>query len=129
MTRSKLLLPLTLAVTALVPTSAALASIPNPTADAALRKGIRDVVRLEAKGGTAKHIDVTCKPVKKVGQKGACTGTFQVAYKGRTATYKLTPKARTLRISRGAIEYRVAAKAVTKVAGLPASTDLAGFLQ
>ena len=47
---------------------------------------------------------------------------------GSTAHYVLTSKARTFRISKGAIEYRVASKAIKKVKGLPGSTDLAGFL-
>jgi hypothetical protein len=129
MTRFKLALPLALALTAIAPATAAVAAVSNPTADAAIRKGVRDFVRLEAPGGRAKHIDIHCRPVTKVGQKGACAGTFQVAYKGKTATYQLTSRARTLRISRGAVEYRLAAKATKKVAGLPARTDLAGFLQ
>ena len=127
MHRSKLL-PLTLALAALAPSTALAAQ--NPTADAAMRKGIRDFVRLETDGaGKASKIAVRCTPVKKVGQTRPCAGTFDVVVDGERASYRLTKKARTFRISPGAIEFRVSAVATKKIDGLPARTDLTGFLQ
>jgi hypothetical protein len=87
------------------------------------------VARIEAGGAKVSKIDVDCPPVKKVNQQRSCTGTFKLTLDGKTATYRLTKKNHVFRIAKDAIEYRVAAKAVKKVAGLPASTDLAGFLQ
>jgi hypothetical protein len=132
MIRTKLL-PLALAASVVVPTlattTAATAAIKNPQADAAMRKGIRDVARLEAGGAKANHIKISCVPVPKVNDKKPCSGSFDLTKNGRTAHYVLTKKARTFRISPGAIEYRVSSKATKKVQGLPASTDLLGFLQ
>jgi hypothetical protein len=128
MTRSKLL-PIALIAAAFAAHATAGAAIKNPQADAAMRKGIRDVARVSAGGAKASAVRISCVPVKKVKQKGRCTGTFRLTKDGKTAAYTLTSKARVLRISPGAIEYRVAAKAAKKVAGLPASTDLAGFYQ
>src|SRR3954447_26567159 len=128
MTRSKLI-PLILALGVLAPAGSAAAAIKNPTADAAIKKGVRDFVRYETDGGTWSKIDITCKPVKKVNQKGACVGSFRVTVDGKTVTYTLTKKARTFRISPGAIEYRLSAKADHKIKGAPSVTDLAGFLQ
>jgi hypothetical protein len=127
MTRTKAF-SLTLALAALAP-STTMAAAKAPTPDAAIRKGVRDFVRLEAKGGKASAVAIKCRPVTKVGQQAPCTGSFKVTLKSRTATYVLTKKARTLRVSPGAIEYRLSAKAVKKVAGLPGATDLSGFLQ
>jgi hypothetical protein len=127
MLRTKLI-PLTLALATLTP-SAALAA-ENLTADAAMRKGIRDFVRLETDGaGKASKVDIACKPVKKVGQTRPCKGTFDVKVGGKTASYRLTKKARTFRIAPDGIEFRVNAVATKKVKGLPARTDLTGFLQ
>jgi hypothetical protein len=132
MIRSRLL-PLALAASVVVPTiattGAATAAVKNPNAEQAFKKGIRDVARLEGDGAKAHNIHISCVEVPKVGDKGACKGSFDLTRNGRTAHYVLTKKARTLRIAKGAIEYRVASKATKKVAGLPASTDLAGFLQ
>ena len=125
-------LPMILALAAVaVPTAAgtAQAAVKNPQADAAMRKGIRDVARLEADGAKATNIHITCVPVPKVNDKKPCSGSFDLTKDGKTAHYVLTSKARTLRISPGAIEYRVAARASAKVAGFPARTDLLGFLQ
>src|SRR3954467_2829852 len=120
----------TVALLAAVP-SGAMASVKNPSADAAMRKGIRDYARVAVKGeAKASQIKVDCKPVAKVGQKGACIGTFSLTKGGRTAHYKLTSKARTLRLSPGAIEYRVSAVTKDHVKGLPSSTGgFSGFLQ
>ncbi len=127
MLRSKII-PLTLAFATLTPAAAMAAD--NPSANAAMRKGIRDFVRLETDGaGKASKIDVTCKPVKKVGQTRPCTGTFNVVLDGETASYRLTKKARTFRIAPDAIEFRVSAVATKKIDGLPSRTDLTGFLQ
>jgi len=122
------IIPLALAFATLTPGAAVAAQ--NPTADAAMRKGIRDFVRVETEGaGKASKLAITCKPVKKVGQTRPYTGTFNVKLDGKTASYRLTEKARTFRISPGAIEYRVNAVTNNKVAGLPARTDLLGFFQ
>jgi hypothetical protein len=129
----KKLLPLVLAASIVAPTltvaAPANAAIKNPKALQAFKKGIRDVARIEGQGATAKHIEVSCVEVPEVNDKGKCTGSFDLVKDGRTAHYVLTAKARTFRISKGAIEYRVASKADKKVKGLPGSTDLAGFLQ
>src|ERR1044071_9025020 len=128
MIRSKLL-PLALAASVVAPTvatTAAQASIKNPKADQAFKKGIRDVARLEGDGTKATNIKISCKPVAHVHDKGACVGSFDLTKSGKTAHYVLTAKARTFRIAPGAIEYRVASKATKKVAGLPSKTDLAG---
>jgi hypothetical protein len=131
---SKTLLPLVVAAAIAAPTltvaaSPANAAVKDPKALQAFKKGIRDVARLEGDGVTAKHIEVRCVEVPEVNDKGRCTGSFDLVKAGRTAHYVLTAKARTFRISPGAIEYRVASKATKKVKGLPGSTDLAGFLQ
>jgi hypothetical protein len=118
---------LTLAVAVLAPSAAMAAKSPSP--DAAMRKGVRDFVRLEANGGKSSAVDIRCRPVTKVGQQAPCTGSFKVTLEGRTATYQLTKKARTLLVAPRALEYRLSAKAVKKVAGLPGATDLSGFLQ
>jgi hypothetical protein len=127
------LLPIALTAAVVVPTiattSAATAAIKNPQADAAMRKGIRDVARLEGNGAKATNIEISCVAVPKVNDKKPCSGSFALTKDGRTAHYTLTKKARTFRISPGAIEYRVSAKADKKVPGLPGVTDLAGFLQ
>jgi hypothetical protein len=131
MIRSKLL-PLALAVSVVAPTvasTAARAAVKNPQANQAFKKGIRDVARLEGGGAKATNIKISCKPVPDVNDKGACVGSFDLTKNGKTAHYVLTKKARTFRISPGAIEYRVASKAIKKVKGLPGQTDLAGFLQ
>lgn len=127
------ILPLVVAASIVAPAltvaSPANAAVKNPQALQAFKKGIRDVARLEGDGAKAKNIKVTCVAVPKVNDKGACTGSFELVKNGKTAHYVLTKKARTFRISPGAIEYRVASKATKKAEGLPASTDLAGFLQ
>jgi hypothetical protein len=133
MTSAKKILPAALAAVAvLAPTLGATtagAAVKNPQADQAFKKGIRDVARIEGHGAKAIHIQIHCVPVPKVNDKGRCTGSFELTKGGRTAHYVLTAKARTFRISPGAIEYRVASKATKKVKGLPGRTDLAGFLQ
>jgi hypothetical protein len=132
MIRSKLL-PLALAASVVVPTiattGAATAAVKNPKAEQAFKKGIRDVARVEAHGAKAHNIHISCVEVPKVNDKGACNGSFDLTRNGKTAHYVLTKKARTFRISPGAIEYRVASKASKKVQGLPGQTDLTGFLQ
>jgi hypothetical protein len=132
MIRSKLI-HLTLAAAVVVPTiattGAASAAVKNPKAEQAFKKGIRDVARLEGDGAKASNIKISCVEVPKVNDKGACKGSFDLTKDGKTAHYALTKKAATFRISPGAIEYRVYSKATQKVAGLPASTGLMGFLQ
>jgi hypothetical protein len=132
MIRSKNILPVILAAAVVAPTvatTAAQAAVKNPQADQAFKKGIRDVARIEGDGAKPANIKISCVAVPKVNDKGACTGSFDLTKDGKTAHYVLTKKARTLRLSPGAIEYRVASKATKKVAGLPGQTDLAGFLQ
>ncbi len=127
MLRTKII-PLALAFATLTPGAAMAAD--NPSANAAMRKGIRDFVRLETDGaGKASKLAIKCEPVRKVGQTRPCVGTFDVKVDGKTASYRLTKKARTFRIAPDAIEYRVSAVATKKVKGLPARTDLTGFLQ
>ncbi len=127
MLRTKII-PLTLAFATLAPGAALAAQ--NPTADAAMRKGIRDFVRLETEGaGKASKLAIECEPVRKVGQTRPCVGTFNVVLDGETASYRLTKKARTFRIAPDAIEFRVSAVATKKIDGLPSRTDLTGFLQ
>jgi hypothetical protein len=125
-------LPMILALAAVaVPTAAgtANAAVKNPQANAAMRKGIRDVARLEGDGAKASNIKISCVAVPEVNDKKPCHGTFDLTKDGKTAHYTLTSRARTLRISEGAIEYRVSSRAAAKVAGLPGRTDLLGFLQ
>ena len=134
MTRSpNTILPLVLAAAIVAPAltiaSPADAAVKNPQALQAFKKGIRDVARLEGDGAKASNISVRCVAVPEVDDKGACAGSFDLVKNGRTAHYVLTKKARTFRISPGAIEYRVSSKATKKVEGLPSSTDLLGFLQ
>jgi hypothetical protein len=47
----------------------------------------------------ASKVAIKCEPVKKVGQTRPCTGTFDVKLDGKTASYRLTKKARTFRIA------------------------------
>ena len=133
MLRSPRILPIALAAAVLVPTltiaNPAAAAVKNPQANQAFKKGIRDVARLEGNGATATNLQIACQPVPKVDDKAPCTGSFDLTKDGKTAHYVLTAKARTFRISPGAIEYRVSSKATKKVEGLPGSTDLLGFLQ
>jgi hypothetical protein len=131
MTRSKLI-PLALAVAVVSPTAAASAAIKNPQPDAAMRKAVRDYADHGIEGKKLKASDArfSCTAIPKVNDKGRCTGTFKFTYKGKTATYKLTSKATTFRISPGAIEYHLNAQAIRKAAGLPSHIGtFAGFLQ
>jgi hypothetical protein len=129
MTRRNLLSLALIAAAAVAPATAG-AAIKNPQANAAIKKGVRDVARYSVEGGaTASKIQITCQPVKKVNQKGHCMGSFRLTKDGRTADYTLTSKARVFRISPGAIEYRVAARIHHETAGFPTTTDLAGFYQ
>jgi hypothetical protein len=117
--------------TKLTPTAAS-AAITTPQPDAAMRKGVSDFAKFGLKDhqATPSKIKVTCTPVKHVDDKGTCVGTFSLTLAGKTADYKLTPKATTFRISRGAIEYHLNAKATKKAAGLPTRIGtFAGFLQ
>jgi hypothetical protein len=131
MTVTRTILPVLALAAVAVPAAAgtAQAAIKNPQADAAMRKGIRDVARLEADNAKATNIRVVCVAVPKVGDRKPCSGSFDLTKDGRTAHYVLTGKARTFRISPGAIEYRVSSHVSGRVAGFPARTDLLGFLQ
>jgi hypothetical protein len=130
MTPTKLI-PIALALAVLTPT-AARAAIHDPQPDAAMRKGVRDFAKsgLEDQKATPSKIKVTCTPIKQVDDKGTCVGRFSLTLDGKTANYKLTRKATTFRISPGAIEYHLNAKATKKAAGLPGRIGtFAGFLQ
>lgn len=132
MTRSKKIVPIALALAVLTPTAAANAAIKNPQPDAAMRKGVRDFAKFGIKDqrATPSKIKITCTPIPKVNDKGTCTGTFALTVNGRTAEYRLTRKATTFRISKGAIEYHLNAKATKKAKGLPIRIGtFAGFLQ
>jgi len=99
-------------------------------AEAAMRKGIRDFGRVVGDGARASQLRIDCVGVPDVGDRGRCRGTFRLTRAGRTATYALTSRARVLRLSPGAIEYRVAAQQRRRVRGLPYSTrGFSGFLQ
>jgi len=131
MTPAKII-PAALALALLVPAAAADAAIRNPQPDAAMRKAVRDYARhgLEGRQLTASALRFTCDPVPQVNDKGRCTGTFKLTYRGRTASYKLTSKATTFRISPGAIEYHLNAQATVTAPGIPAHIGtFAGFLQ
>ncbi|MDX6685570.1 MAG: hypothetical protein QOF86_1698 [Baekduia sp.] len=128
MTRSKLL-PLLLGVAVLSPTAVATASIKDPQPNPAMRRGIHDVARVAAGGATASHIKVACAFAAKPGDRNLCHGTFRLTKDGRSADYTLTAKSHVWKVSAAAVEYRVAAKAAKRMAGLPATTDLLGFYQ
>jgi hypothetical protein len=131
MTRSKFL-PIALALAVLTPAAAADAAIKNPQPDAAMRKGVRDFAKFGIKDhkATASKLKFTCTPIPHVNDKGTCTGTFSLTLNGKTADYKLTKKAGTFRIGKGAIEYHLNAKATKKAQGLPTQVGtFAGFLQ
>lgn len=130
MTPTKLI-PIALALSVLTPT-AAHAALHHPQPDAAMRKGVRDFARfgLKDRRPTPSKIKVACTPIKRVDDQGTCVGTFSLTLDGRTADYKLTRNATTFRISPGAIEYHLNARATRTAAGLPARVGtFAGFLQ
>jgi hypothetical protein len=99
-------------------------------AEAAMAKGIRDYARVVADGAKVSGVSVDAKAVDSVGEKHGVTGSFRLTKDGRTVTYRLTSKARVLRLSPSAIEYRLSARATKSAAGLPKSTgSFSGFLQ
>jgi hypothetical protein len=115
-----------------VPAAAPAAAAQNDhnRAEAAMTKGIRDYARVVADGAKVSRISVDAKAVDRVGEKHAVKGTFRLTKDGRTVTYRLTSKARVLRLSPSAIEYRVSARATERAAGLPKSTGaFSGFFQ
>ncbi len=105
----------------------ATASAARVSAAAAIRKGIRDFARLQ--DARASQILVRAAAVPNVGDQGRATGTFRITRNGRSAVYRLTRRARTLRLAPAAIEYRVAAVTQGHVPQVPRHVDLAGFLQ
>jgi len=121
--------PILLVVSLAALASAAQAAVRGLTTDAAMRKGIRDTARIEGHGATPSRIHVSCGPRGKIGHKAHCTGSFRLTRHGRSATYRLTARATVFNNSPGSLMYRVNARADRKVKGLPARTDLAGFLQ
>ncbi|WP_187368883.1 hypothetical protein [Baekduia soli] len=132
MLATKLIPAAALALAVAAPSATALAAIHNPQPDAAMRKGVRDFAKFGIKDhhATASRLKITCTPVPKVNAKGSCQGTFRLTLDGRSADYTLTRKATTFRISPGAIEYHLNARAAHKVAGLPLQVGtFAGFLQ
>ena len=112
-----------------------LAAVPAEAADdnraeSAMKKGIRDYARVVADGAGVSQIALDAKAVAQVGERATVTGTFRLTKDGRTAVYKLTANARVLRLSPGAIEYRLSAKATKPAAGLPKSAGgFIGFFQ
>lgn len=126
-TRTPIALALTLAVMA---PAAAPAAIHNPQADAAMRKAIRDYARYGVKGTTltATHLKVDCVQPR-VSTTRPCSGTFSLTRAGRIAHYRLTSNASTFRISPGAIEARLRARAITPAAGLRSSIRWGSILQ
>ena len=128
-TRSKLV-PLALAVAVLAPTAAP-AAIHNPRSDAAMRKAVRDFAKygLNGKVGKASAIKVDCVQAAEIGSIRPCSGTFSVTLAGRTARYTLTSKSNTFRISPGAMEANLHAKAMSKVPGLKSVANWGAILQ
>jgi hypothetical protein len=112
-----------------VSASPALADSHNRS-EAAMTKGIRDYAKYVADGAKVSHVSVDAGKVDDVGDKTRVVGSFQLTKGGKTVTYKLTSKARVLRISPGAIEYKLSAQASNPASGLPKSTgSFTGFLQ
>ena len=131
MTRSTLI-PIVLAVAVVSPTATAGAAIKNPQPAAAMKRAVAEYADhgIDQKRVKPSAARFTCTAIPKVNDRGTCTGTFALSYSGRTATYKLTRKATTFRISKGAIEYHLNAVATTRAAGLPAHIGtFAGFYQ
>jgi len=124
------LIPLLLILAAIAPT-AATAAMKNPQSDAAMRKGIRDYARsgLEGKTLKVKATDIRCTQAAEVGSTGRCHGSFSLTHNGRTVRYRLTTMARTERISQGAMQYNLRAKAARTAPGLPARISFTGILQ
>jgi len=129
-TRASKFIPVVLALAAISPTVAT-AAIPNPQSDAAMRKSVRDFARYGVKDKTVKasKIKVDCVQAAKIGSTRPCSGTFSLTLAGRTAHYKLTDKASTFRISPGAMQGELRAKATKRAAGLPSSINSASILQ
>ena len=126
---TKKLLPL-LTLTAIAATPAAALADGSDRAESAMRKGIRDYAANVAKAKASEIRVDAAKAIDDVGEKTAVTGTFQLTKGGRTVTYRLTSKARVLRLSPSGLEYRVSAQAVKQAEGLPKSTGaFSGFLQ
>jgi hypothetical protein len=111
-----------------------LAAVPAQAADnraeSAMAKGVRDYARFVVKDAKVSQVRLDAKSVADVGDRSTVTGSFRLTKNGRTAVYRLTAKARVLRLSPSALEYRLAAKATQSAAGLPKSTGaFSGFLQ
>ena len=124
------LIPLLLILAAISPT-AATAAMKNPQSDAAMRKGVRDYARYGVEGKTlkVKSTDIRCVQAAKVSATEPCRGSFALTFQGRTVRYRLTPMARTFRISQGAMEYHLRAKATRTAPGMPATISFTGILQ
>jgi hypothetical protein len=125
--RSRLVVPIVLMLGAFAP--AASAAVLGQTTDAAMRKGIRDVARVEVPGSTASRVAIKCGARGKVGHTAHCSGSFRLTLHGRFATYTLTSKATVFNNSPGSLQYRVDSRADHKVKGLPSRTGISGFLQ
>ena len=123
------IITLALALAVVAPT-AATAGI-APQSDAAMRKGIRDYAKHGLRGNTAQatKMKVKCVNAAKVSSTRPCSGTFSLTIGGRTAHYRLTEGARTFRISPGAMEYHLKARATKKAPGLPTRIWWVGILQ
>jgi hypothetical protein len=129
-TKASKFIPVALALAAISPTVAT-AAIPNPQSDAAMRKAVRNFASHGVKDKTVKasKIKIDCVQAAKIGSTRPCSGTFSLTLAGRTARYKLTDKSSTFRISPGAIQADLRAKATKRAAGLPSSIKTGSILQ
>ena len=126
---TKKLLPL-LTLTAVAALPATASARDSDRADAAMRKGIRDYARVVAKASASQISVDASRSIGKVGAQSTLSGSFRLTKDGRTVTYRLTSKARALRISPSGIEYRLSARAVNPVRGFESSTgSFTGFFQ
>lgn len=94
-----------------------------------MRKGIRDVARVEVPGSKASRVAIKCGARGEVGHTAHCSGSFRLTLRGRSATYTLTSKATVFNNSPGSLQYRADSRAHHKDKGLPSRTGISGFLQ
>jgi len=129
-TTASRIVPLVLALAA-ISAPAASAAVSDPQSDAAMRKSVRDFAKFGVEGKTVKasRIKVDCVQAAKIGSTRPCSGTFSLTLAGKTAHYKITPKAVTFRISPGAMEGRLRATATKRASGLPSSISWGSILQ
>jgi hypothetical protein len=80
----------------------------------------------QSEGASARSISLRCGHTAKVGKTGACTGSFVLARGGHTVRYRLTARAAVWRNTPNSYEYRVHARGVKKLAGVP--REVKGFM-